>query len=287
MGSIENTGMIPWMYSYDRERSVGSSYLRVIQLTKNHPEFEQYAHGKRYDNLIFQQFCREEMMRRFTGPKILDICDPNWLQYDMEIVQTGSLVHAFTCSSEGLTRLIKPYFPDKIVEHVPDRLDLNTFPPPREPHQGKALKAVWFGYIHNAYETLPQLLPALKETALQLRIIANLPYCEEDGISEWNPEFIYYDRATVYERIREADILLNPRSDRAFFRYKSNNKSLVGWRLGLPVAVTGEDVARLMNPDERNREVSAMQPVVEREYHIGRSAEQYRDIIYRIRQQYF
>jgi hypothetical protein len=125
------------------------------------------------------------------------------------------------------------------------------------------------------------------DPGLQLRIISHLPYSEKDCILELNPEFIRYDQSAVYGQIKEADILLNPRSDKAFFRYKSNNKSLVGWLLGLPVAVTGEDVIRLMNPDERNRDVSIMQPVVKQEYHIGKSAEQYQAIIYRIRQQFF
>ena len=91
----------------------------------------------------------------------------------------------------------------------------------------------------------------------------------------------------VYEQIKEADILLNPRSDKAFYKYKSNNKSLVGWQLGLPVAVTNEYVIRLMNPDERNREVAIMKPVVEKEYPIEKTAEQYNDIICRIRYRHF
>lgn len=281
------TGIIPHSFVYDYEQSLGSDYLRVTQLTTNYPEFEQFVHGKKYDHLIFQQYCWEEMMQRFAGPKILDLCDPNWITYDLEIVKICGWVHAVTCSSEGLTQLVKSYLPDMIVEHVPDRLDLKTFPLPRKPHQGKARKAVWFGYTHNAHETLPQLAPILKDTGLQLRIIANLPYSEDDDILKLNPEFLQYDRSTVYEQIREADILLNPRSDKAFFRYKSNNKSLVGWHLGLPVAVTGEDVARLMNPDERNKDVADMQPVVKQEYHIGKTAEQYHDIIRRIKQRYF
>ena len=107
-------------------------------------------------------------------------------------------------------------------------------------------------------------------------------YSKKDGIFELNPEFLFYEQSKVNEQIKEADILLNPHSDRAFFRYKSNKKSLIGWQLGLPVAVTGEDVLRFMSPDERNREVSAMRPVVEQDYKIEKTAEQYHDIICRI-----
>ena len=281
------TGIIPFGFFEYALINSGSTLLRVDSLVASDTGFEKWVHGKKYDSLIFQKAYWLQMMQLFRGPKILDLCDPDWFQYDVDIMETGNSVHAITCSSRELTDLVKSYFPGKIVEHVPDRLDLKTFPSPRKVHRGKAEKAVWFGYIHNAYETLPQMLPAIREAGLQLRIISHLPYSEKDGILELNPEFIYYEQSKVNGQIREADILLNPRSNRAFFRYKSNNKSLIGWQLGLPVAVTGEDVMRLMSPDERNHEVSVMRPVVEQEYGIEKTAEQYRDILCRIGERYF
>ena len=281
------TGIIPFVYFKYIQRTVGSTFLRVDRLVANDAGFEKWVHGKEYDNLIFQKAYWLQMMQLFKGPKILDLCDPDWMELQVDIRGLGDHVHAVTCSSDELTQLLRSYFPDKTVEHVPDRLDLKIFPSPRNVHQGKAQKAVWFGYIRNAYETLPQLLPAIRETGLQLRIIANLPYAEKNDMLKMNPEFLYYDQSTAYEQIKEADILLNPRSDKAFYRFKSNNKSLIGWKLGLPVAATNGDVMRLMNPDERNREVSLMHPVIEKEYAIEKTAEQYRDIIGRIRQRYF
>jgi hypothetical protein len=281
------TGIIPFVYFGHVPKNGGSSYLRVDSLVANDAGFEKWVHGKAYDNLIFQKAYWLPMMQLFKGAKILDLCDPDWIMFDVDIRELGEHVHAITCSSDELTILLRSYFPDKIVEHVPDRLDLSAFPLPRKVHHGEARKAVWFGYTHNAHETLPLLLPAIKEAGLQLSIIANLPYSEKDGIHELNPVFFQYGRSTVYKQIKEADILLNPRSDKAFYKYKSNNKSLVGWQLGLPVAVINEDVLRLMNPDERNREVSNMQPIVRNEYSIKKTADQYRSIINRIRQRYF
>jgi len=246
------------------------------------PDFELWVHGRKYNSLIFQQFFWKEFMRTFDGPKILDISDPDWLQTDLEIVETGNLVQAITCSSELLTHLVRTYFPGKIVEHVPDRLDFTILPPSRGPHSGKARKAVWFGYAHNAHEVLPQLVPSLKECGLSLTLISDAPYSGEDDILSLHPEWIRYDRNTVYDHIKEADIMLNPRSDRAYFRYKSNNKSLVGWRLGLPVALTNDDVLRLMDPKVRNEEVGTQQPIVEREYNIDLSGMQYREIFAKI-----
>ena len=283
MKDIGTIGIVPatyyWWGSGDR---VGSTYVRMDPVVARNPDFELWVHGRKYDNLIFQQFFWAGLMRAFEGPKILDISDPDWLQTDLVIMEMGNLVHAITCSSEELTQLVRTYFPDKIVEHVPDRLDFTLLPPSREPHSGKARKAVWFGYTHNAHEVLAQLAPALKECDLSLTLISDAPYSQEDDILTLHPEWIRYDRRTVYDHIKEADIMLNPRSDRAYFRYKSNNKSLVGWRLGLPLAVTNDDVLRLMDPTERNKEVTEKQILVERDYNIDLTGSQYREILSRI-----
>jgi hypothetical protein len=268
------TGIIPFDYSEDTINNSESTWLRVDNLITNDAGFEKWVHGKKYDSLIFHQAYWLQMMQLFDGPKILDLSDPDWIKYDVNIRETGDHVHAITCASKELTELVKSYFPDKIVEHVPDRLALKTFPPPRAHHRGGIKKAVWFGYIHHAHETLPQLLSSIKELDLQLCIISDLPYSNEDDILELSPEFLYFEPSKVSEQIKEADILLNPRSNKAFYKYKSNNKSLIAWNLGLPVAATNNDVMRLMNPDERNREVSEMLPVIRQEYFIEKTAKQ-------------
>jgi hypothetical protein len=287
MNNIGNTGIIPFTYFGGVQKSVGSTFLRVDCLVAGNPGFEKWIHGKKYDNLIFQKAYWKEMMELFDGPKILDLCDPDWLRECIDIIEIGKLIHAITCSSEGLTCLIKNYFPDKMVVHVPDRLNPAVFPTGRHIHEGHAKNVVWFGFIHNAHETLVQLLPAIKEFHLNLRIISDRPYSKEDGISELNPEFICYDQRTAYDLIKEADIVLNPKSEKAFYKYKSNNKTLIGWKLGLPVAITNDDLSRFIDPAERNAEVIEKQKLVEQEFLISKSAAQYREIIVNIRKQYF
>lgn len=277
------TGIIPFTYFITEQKPVGSTFLRVDNLVSCAPDFEKWVHGKKYDALIFQKAYWREMMELFPGPKILDLCDPDWLRESLDIVELGNLVHAITCSSESLTALMRGYFPRKIVEYVPDRLNPAAFPAPRVVHSGAAKQVVWFGFIHNAYAMLEQLLPALRTHSLSLTIISNVPYEQEDGILALNPAFFRYDQKTVYEHIKTADIVLNPRSDRAVFKYKSLNKSLIGWKLGVPVANTNEDIERLMDPEERNREVWEKQTMIERDYHIERSAVQYREILRMIR----
>lgn len=277
------TGIIPFTYFGGLDKTAGSTFLRAEGLVACAKGFEIWKHGNPYDSLIFQKVYWNEMMKRFQGPKILDLCDPDWLVENLNIIEVGSLTDAITCSSGNLTALVKKYFPNKLVVHVPDRLNFNIFPDPRSRHIGKAVNIVWFGYINNAYETLSPLAPVIKKHALHLTIMSNLPYTKEDAILKLNPAFIKYNQSTAYQLLGKNDIVLNPKSTKGFFKYKSNNKTIISWKLGVPVAETPEELERLIDPYERNLHMEGKQDMIEQEYNITRSARQYREIIEMIR----
>jgi hypothetical protein len=117
--------------------------------------------------------------------------------------------------------------------------------------------------------------------------VANSPYNKVDAINGLNPEYHVFDHASAYSIIQSADVVLNPKSDLAFFKYKSNNKSLISWLLGLPVAETPEELLILMDYKERLQQVERMRPVVCRDYNINQSAEEYRNIIKAIKLNHF
>jgi len=273
------TGIVPFTYFVGGGKAVGSTFLRVDGVVNNSSQFEVWRHGKQYDNLIFQKVYWREMMEVFKGPKILDLCDPDWVTDLVEVIEIGKLVDAFTCSSPELTTLIKNYFPEKPVVHVPDRLNFNLFTETRTPHTGLAKNVLWFGFIHNAYQTLPDLYATIREYGLKLTIVADFPYDQDDEIKTLEPQFIQYDQQTVYQHIRQADIVLNPRSSRALYKFKSNNKSLIGWKLGVPVAENSNDIIRLMDATARNKEVSDKLPIVNEHYNVQRSVEQYQELL--------
>lgn len=279
--TLPKTGIIP--FSYFHNKSSGSTFLRAEGIVNTTTDFDIWKHGHKYDNLIFEKVYWPEMMELFTGPKILDLCDPDWIRGEVDLIEIGNKVDAITCSSQPLTALVQCYLPHKMVVHVPDRLNFNLFPALRKPHEGKAKNVLWFGYISNAEATLVQLAPTIKKHNLSLTIIANAPYTLEDAIAEMHPHFINYNQQTAYSYIQQADIVLNPKSDKAFFKYKSNNKSVISWKLGVPVAETTEQLEWLMEAENRNAEVREMQAMVENEYNIIKSAQQYREIIERIK----
>lgn len=277
------TGIVPYTYYNQAVKLAGSTFLRVDGLIDNAPDFEVFRHGEMYDNLIFQKSYWLEMMELFRGPKILDLSDPDWIRGEVDLVETGALVDAITCSSPELTDVVRKYVHNRPVICVPDRINSKRFPPLRKPHTGRANNVVWFGFVNNAYETLPFFAEALKRFNCRLTIIADRPYLREDAIGGLKPEFIPYNQSTVYAQLQQQDIVLNHRSAKAFFKYKSNNKTIISLKLGVPVAHEISDLELLLDPAERNRQVQENQLMVQKEYDIIKSAEQYRQIIGDIR----
>ena len=276
-------GILPFSHFEGANKIVGSSFLRAEGVANNADDFEIWRQGRKYDGLIFQKVYWKEMMQLFKGPKILDLCDPDWLNGSVNIIEIGDLVDAITCSSEPLTIAVKKFFPGKVVIHVPDRLDFNVYPPAKQQHNEVVKKVVWFGFMPNANETLLQFSDVIKEYNLELTIIADRPYSREDAIYELQPTYVQFKRDTAYTVIQDHDVVLNPRSAKVSFKYKSNNKSVISWKLGLPVAATADQLVRFFELDERIKEVEKKQLLVTQQYNIVDSIDQYRSIMEEIK----
>jgi hypothetical protein len=278
-GQHSITGIIPFSYFGGMNKVVGSTHLRVDGIVNNASDFCIWRHGHRYDSLIFQKVYWKEMMARFTGPKILDLCDPDWVNGNVNIKEIGSLVDAITCSSGNLTELIANYFPGKLICHIPDRLDFKLFPIATEPRNESVRRVVWFGFIHNAHETLEVFAKPIKQYSLELTIISDKPYSKNDQILGLRPKYIRYEQQTSLLAIQSNDVVLNPRSDKGLYKYKSNNKSIIGWKLGLPVAENPDELVRWLEFSERRKEVEEKKKLVVEEYNILSSVAQYRSLL--------
>jgi hypothetical protein len=139
-------------------------------------------------------------------------------------------------------------------------------------------KLVWFGFIPNANETLQQFSAVIKEYNLELTIIADRPYSQEDAIHELHPAYFQFNHNTAYTIIQDHDVVLNPWSTKTSFKYKSNNKTVISWKLGLPVAETPDQLVRFFELAERLKEVEEKQEMVTQQYNIFRSIDQYRSV---------
>jgi hypothetical protein len=263
--------------------SVGSSRIRVRWLLPYWEEAEEYVIGKKYDVLIFQKVYWREMMKVFKGIKILDLCDPDWLE-NKPVFEFIDLCDAITTSTKPLAEFIKKMRPDALVKYIPDRIYLPEAHPIKEQHSDELRKLVWFGYSQNSHyltNTFEQLilknmeLTVISDQAIDIPmiyrtkiIINNVPY----NYATLNKELIKYD----------AVIMPDPTGDEKS-KYKSNNKTLQAWSLGMPVVKIPEDIDRLMTKEAREIEAKEKLEEIKNKFDVKYSVQEYKDLIEEIK----
>lgn len=271
-----------WSMWHGKEPS-GSVRLRVNNLLPYWSEADNYKYGEHVDVMIYQKVYWQpdwSFMAEFKGIQILDISDPDWLEWAY-IGQTLEYMDAVTCPTENLANFLRQ-LTDKPVVVIPDRHDIAKVPPLKT-HQGEAKKLVWFGYAHNA-STLNPALHYIEREDVELTVISNKD--PSHGFIAADPKkiankytFVQYDDATKYKDLAEHDILLMPKGMRAIDYYKSNNKTTTAWLAGLPVAQTAEDIARFKTAEARNIEAKKNYDIARRDYDIKLSVNQYKRLI--------
>lgn len=249
--------------------SVASSRIRGDWLVKYWEEAEIYRPGKKYDILIFQKAYWREMLAGFKGLKIFDICDPDWL-HGRPIVEAINFCDAITCSTELLADELRK-MTNKKVKVIPDRLDLDLYKK-HKVHKGNIKKAVWFGYSTN-FGQLPQIIQTLKRNGIRLMIIADKELPETD-FRKWSLD-------TFNEDFLENDICILPDNTLydPMFKYKSNNKEITSWALGMPVAKTIYDIRKFMCDFDRNVEAEKRRKEVKEKYDIKFSVKEFKELI--------
>ena len=237
--------------AFHQRKNIGSSRIRGHWIMKYLNKIkgvvaEPLIQGKKYDVIVFQKVYWKEMARAFDGIKIFDICDPDWLD-GAEIISMIKEMDIITCSTQPLKEALEKTV-DKPVYVIPDGEDFEILPPPKK-HEGKAKKIVWFGYSHNL-EVLNQTYSKIRQLGLTLKVITdgqlNCGECAVENV-KWYIE-------TVDKEIQECDFALIPESIKGKNIYKSKNKTVHAWSLGLPVAKTPIDMDKFMDGEERQKE---------------------------------
>jgi len=262
-----------------RHGSIGSSIIRGQWIVNHWPEAELWTEGAKSDVMIFQKVYWPEMMKAYPGIKILDLCDPDWLTGELELVKISKLVDAITCSSKGLYDYV-----NKIVEcpvrFIPDRLDLDFFDIKKE-HSGKLQKVAWFGYGHNAKTVLPAVLPSLARIGVGLVVISNEDYFNDGGAYEVEIINKRFNWDTLKYDLINADIVINPQpfAINTRFKYKSDNKTWIANALGLPVADTLDDLEKMVDPDERIKVAEDKLKFIKENCDVKQSVKEFKDLI--------
>ena len=266
------------------ETGIGSSRIRASWLTRYWPEAELFDVGKNYSAVIFQKAYWVEYAERFCGIKILDICDPDILHWNSPCKAMADACDVVTTSTEQLATLISRYT-ETPTFCIPDRVDMEAVGSLRKQHAGKgrARIAAWYGYSMN-FQSLDAAISGLAQSGFErLIVVANgyAPYKLPRKYAGAIPVTNYvWGVESVYENLLEADIVVNYTLGFGRWRYKSNNKTILAWSIGLPVAHSNEELGILSSEEARIEESDRRYDEVRREYDVRLSVEDYRRLIY-------
>lgn len=257
--------------------NAGSSRIRCDYLIKYWGgDAERFVMGQKYDVIVFQKAYWTEYAKKFDGIKIFDICDADWLHWGYHLKEMIDAVDGITCSTMEIAKFIVQ-LTDKPVAVIPDRVDLETLPPAKE-HYGDARSVAWFGYAEN-FPQLNGAVPAIRKRDLELIVVstsAYIPPASERAVEiqnlPWKPN-------TWMTDVQKADIVVLPRYTHGRFKYKSNNKVVQSWALGLPVAFLDTDLDRFLNESERRKEVDTAMEIVKNQYDARISVKELKEFI--------
>lgn len=268
---------------FHNKKNVGSTKIRVHNLIKYWDDADLYKYGENPEVLIFQKVYMTQdyrMPKYFKGLKILDICDPDWLDGAL-IKETVDVMDGVVCPTENIAKFIRQ-LTDKPVKVIKDRFDLDKFT--KKEHEGKTTKVVWFGYMHNA-EILKFTMPSLENRNLQLIVVSNQDpqawgWVMEDP-EKYKDKYTFYAwrEQTAYKQIQEADICVLPKGGRPQDKFKSENKTTIARLLGLPVATNADELDALMTAEARIQEVDKWYDKTRMEFDCKKSVQEYQDFI--------
>jgi hypothetical protein len=283
---IEKTCGFCAMEKFDNRptNSVGSSRIRVRWLLHYWEEAEEYIMGKKYEVLIFQKVYWENMMRFFEGIKIIDLCDADWLE-GKPVFEFIDLADATVTSTQALADYIQKLRPNALVKCIPDRVYLPEMVPIKTKHEGFLRKLAWFGYSHNAQYLLSTFDDIISHN-LELTVISNNPYDVPLAYrGRLKLENVPYDYNTLGKELMKYDAVLMPApfGDEKS-RYKSNNKVLQAWALGMPVITLPQDLERFNDPLERKKESELRLKEIKEKWDCRFSVDEYKDLIKEIKE---
>ncbi len=259
------------------KRNLGSSKIRGHWVVDKWPEAELFVQGQKYDVVIYEKAYFVEHARVFKGIKIFDLCDPDFLHWGYRTMEMINECDAVTTSTQALADTISK-FTDKPVVHISDKVNLDEIKK-RKYHRGNAKWVCWFGYSTN-FDMLKPVIPALKRLNLNLTVISdggfNVGIGYADSIELKNLPFNW---KTAYDDIIDNDIVINPQSIKGKWKYKSNNKTLLAWALGMSVAEDLDDLERFIDEGERRKEQLLRYKELEEKWDVKYSVEEYRNLI--------
>ena len=238
-----------WVFPYlDAEKCNGSQNLNNYEVLIFMKSFPLRVAMQYHHKLIIWDISD---VWRFNSKEEIDKC----LKYvDLVLIPCESLKDDFV-----------ERFPNTLAYVVPDGHKLESYDA-RKVHKDRKPVFVWHGYSGNFQRDKVQEIIREIEERYELIVISDESVGK--GI------FIKWNEETFSEEMIKGDICINPQ-----YWFKSNNKTVTAWALGLPVVDKKEDIKRFLNYKERIKESEFRLKDINK-YHVRYSAEMIKNLIF-------
>lgn len=270
---------------FHNKPDTGSSRIRAEWVARHWDGAELYRYGQAYDAMVYQKVYMLDHAKRFPGIKVFDICDPDWLHHQ-PVIEMIQECDAVTTSTQALADYLQPYVPGKPVVWIKDRIDFTENTQQKTEHREHVESVVWFGYAHNA-KSIQSVHSACMKRGIKFVAIADQPIRDCD-------EWVEFDRETINDEIVKHDVVILPPPGGNVGRFKSENKLVNAWSLGMPVAcyidyrpgdeeLRGElahlTLEKLLSKEAREQEAANRLAFVKAEYDVKTSVAEYQSLI--------
>jgi hypothetical protein len=245
-------------------------------------EYDAYIFQKAYLGQKSQSMIRS--LRRAGKLLALDMCDADWLQsaeHERRLLSVLPLFDLAVSPTRALAEWLGHWVPAYVI---PDRLDLDEFQEQHEARRVEPHSLVWFGYAQNLVE-LDKVWGAFREVLhrydLPLTILSNeLPDDWRDRYWSWaqRPQFVKWTPDSANAEIARHTIALVPSSN----PFKSNNRMVTAWALGLLAARTADELREqlLYDRETRSRHLWIAQESVQHDYAVSTSAMEWKHLLH-------
>lgn len=270
-----------WLYSNVHSKpDTASSRIRGQWLIKHWPEAEELHYGRKYSAIIFQKVYEVDYAKIFNGIKILDVCDPDYLDKSIKFMEMVEACDVVTVSTKFLQEAIQGWTKKPVIV-IPDRHDLEFFKE-KKIHRNRAKEVCWYGYSHNS-APLKSVKELLMKHNIGISIISNEPVVLSDELKKVKERWKKWELETVNSEIIKSDFVVMPGSRNPNSRFKSNNKTVNAWLLNMPVATSIEEFERFLDPHERQKEADKKYKIAIENYNVKQSVKEMKDLIRKIK----
>lgn len=279
------TGFVTFEDFHGR-KDIGSSRIRARWLVERWADAgpdlgraEIFKFGRKYDAVVYQKAYWWQHAEAFKGVKILDVCDPDFLQWGYPIRRMIDACDAVTCPTEKLAVGLADFAGGKPVWIIPDCV-LDPGRLPLKQHRGDLGTIAWFGNYEN-FPVLDGAVPAIVKRDLELLVISNKAFTPLAKLAgeklklrnlPWSPD-------TWQNDLLKADLVINPRSNAGAFAYKSDNKTVQAWALGLPVALNDKEIDAMASAEARTEEGARRRRWVEENRNVKEAVKLMKELI--------